>query len=312
MGSSPTLSHNNDTVIYLFYGNSGVSTPQQNPSGVWDSSYLSVLHLDEATGTTVYDSTAKANNRQIHSTQTSPSGISSGEVGGAQNFNGTSDFISLPQSMTSGLSRFSVSFYTNTLDNGSNATFWNRPAFLGDSTNGSPSGDFGVVTNSGDLGMWSGLATNQDNSLVTAKLINDGKWHRVDAVNDGGAITLYLDGANTGQTLVSGLSLDNYGWYLGAQHYYTGGANFFHQGSIDEFRFSNSPRSADWIATQYNNESSPSTFYALDAESTVAVSPGSIALYALGTQQFAANILGGCSTAVSWSLSPAGFWHVDL
>jgi hypothetical protein len=38
-------------------------------------------------------------------------------------------------------------------------------------------------------------------------------------------------------------------------------------GSLDEVRVSNAVRSADWIATEYNNQSSPATFYTLGSES---------------------------------------------
>jgi hypothetical protein len=72
-----------------------------------------------------------------------------------------------------------------------------------------------------------------------------------------------LDGANTGQFLISGQGMDTYGWYLGAQHYYGGGANFYVQGNLEEFHFSNIARSGNWIATEYANQGSPSTFYAL-------------------------------------------------
>ena len=37
-------------------------------------------------------------------------------------------------------------------------------------------------------------------------------------------------------------------------------------GIIDECRISNSVRSADWIATEYNNQNSPSTFYSYGGE----------------------------------------------
>ena len=59
----PTLSHTTDTVIYLFYGNSSVTTDQSNKSGVWDSNYLGMWHLeDQAANTAVSDSTSDANN----------------------------------------------------------------------------------------------------------------------------------------------------------------------------------------------------------------------------------------------------------
>ena len=39
--------------------------------------------------------------------------------------------------------------------------------------------------------------------------------------------------------------------------------NFWYNGMMDEMRMSNIDRSSDWITTQYNNVSSPSTFYAV-------------------------------------------------
>ena len=39
-------------------------------------------------------------------------------------------------------------------------------------------------------------------------------------------------------------------------------------GSIDEFRIQSVARSADWILTEYNNESSPGTFYSVGGEQT--------------------------------------------
>jgi len=304
----PTLSHTADTVLYMFYGNSSITTSQQNPSGVWDSNYLDVLHLDEATGTTIFDSTVNGNNGTKVS-QSSPLATASGEIGGAQAFNGTSDFIALPPAMTGGLTVFSVSFWTNSTDLGNNGTYWNRPQFVGDSTYGGSSGDFGVNTNSGNLGIWSGLNGGSDNSLVSGNYISDNTWHRIDAVNNGSSIELYLDGADTGQTLSSGLALDSYGWYLGAQHDQGVGAAFFHQGNLDEFRFSNSARSSDWIAAEYRNQSLPAAFYRLSPEgldSTTQITPAAVNLYAAQNQQFAMLGMGTCNLVASnWTIEPA-------
>ena len=106
--------------------------------------------------------------------------------------------------MTNGLTMFSVSFWAQTTDTVGNGTYWNQPQFVGDASNGSNSGDFGIVTNNGDLGMWSGLNSGGDNALVTSDLISDNNWHHISAVNNGSVIWLYLDGQYTGQSLSSG------------------------------------------------------------------------------------------------------------
>ena len=210
----PTVSPTGDAVIYIYYANPA-ATNQQNPTGVWDSNFQQVLHLDESSGTTLFDSTTYGNNGSKVS-PTSPTPTASGEIGGAQSFNGTSDYAVLPPSMTNGLTMFSVSFWAQTTDTVGNGTYWNQPQFVGDASNGSNSGDFGIVTNNGDLGMWSGLNSGGDNALVTSDLISDNNWHHISAVNNGSVIWLYLDGQYTGQFLSSGEGLDSLGWYLGA------------------------------------------------------------------------------------------------
>jgi hypothetical protein len=62
----PVLDFDNNTTIYMYYGNTAVTAATENPTGVWDSSYVGVWHLKEeqaGTGTAdVYkDSTANAN-----------------------------------------------------------------------------------------------------------------------------------------------------------------------------------------------------------------------------------------------------------
>ncbi len=296
----PDLSHTSDTVIYLFYGNPNITTSQQNPTAVWDSNYLEVLHMNGDTGTEVFDSTANGNSGTKESA-TSPAAATAGIIANSDTFDGSTSYVALPPSLTAGLPIFSASLWVQTTDNVSNGTYWNMPSFFGDSTGGGASGDFGVTESGGDLGMWSGLNSGGDNSLLTSDLVNDGNWHRLDAVNNGSTISLYLDGTNTGQTLASGQGLDTYGWYVGAQHYQGGGANYYVQGDLEEFHFSKIARSADWIATEYANQSSPSNFYSVAAEGTLGVLPSAVTLYPYQSQQFAAP--GICGDGVSWSLS---------
>lgn len=59
----PLLSHTNDTTIYLCYGNPAITTEQSNKTGVWDSNFKAVYHLnDQAANTTVFDSTVNGSN----------------------------------------------------------------------------------------------------------------------------------------------------------------------------------------------------------------------------------------------------------
>src|SRR6202023_984049 len=69
-----------------------------------------------------------------------------------------------------------------------------------------------------------------------------------------------------------------------------------------------SVRTPDWITAEYNNQSSPSTFYSPGAENTVVITinPASSILYGGQAQQFAALTMDAINPAVNWSISPSG------
>ena len=45
-----TNAASSDTVVYIYYCNSDITSSTQNVSGVWDSNYVGVWHLDETSG----------------------------------------------------------------------------------------------------------------------------------------------------------------------------------------------------------------------------------------------------------------------
>src|SRR5208283_3165942 len=107
-----------------------------------------------------------------------------------------------------------------------------------------------------------------------AKALNDSSWHLVTGVYSGTSIAIYVDGAVANTTSCANLSI-NYGngpageigWKLDAA------SNDDFNGVIDEVRVSNTARSADWIATEYNNQSAPSTFYSIAATQAISAQP---------------------------------------
>ena len=74
----PSIAHDVDTDIYMYYGNSGVSTPQHNPTGVWDDNFLAVYHLNST-----WDSTG--NGYELSSSR-SPEIKTDGIVGSCYDF----------------------------------------------------------------------------------------------------------------------------------------------------------------------------------------------------------------------------------
>ena len=92
----PVLEFDVDTVFYLAYGNSGISSPQADAPDVWDSNYKGVWHLDEeqsGTGTNdLYtDSTANSNHGDD---QVSATG-QEGQIAAGQQFDGSNDYVDM-------------------------------------------------------------------------------------------------------------------------------------------------------------------------------------------------------------------------
>src|SRR6266481_6222426 len=75
----PTVSHSIDTPIYMCYGNASISTSQENKNGVWDSSFLNVLHFANPTTFNGADSTGDSNTGTLES----PASAATGKMGGA-------------------------------------------------------------------------------------------------------------------------------------------------------------------------------------------------------------------------------------
>src|SRR5260370_2048475 len=79
----PTVSHTTDTVIYLLYGNSSITTSQENKTGVWRNGYVGVWHLSSNGAISAADSTG-TNSGTISSVT-----AATGKIGGAGSFSGS-------------------------------------------------------------------------------------------------------------------------------------------------------------------------------------------------------------------------------
>ena len=91
-----SVASGSDTVLYMYYGDNDGGYPiGHNPTGVWDTNFVFVGHLNESTTQTngCYDFTANAN----HGTYVGslPTNVA-GKVGIGQDFDGTGDRIDLP------------------------------------------------------------------------------------------------------------------------------------------------------------------------------------------------------------------------
>ncbi len=212
---------------------------------VYDSPQNSWLKYKPPAGG-ITDSSGNGNGLTSYAGITNPLG----KFGRSAYFDGAGVFLGAPISMKAGLTTFTVSMWVNTIEARTNATYWNNPHLFGDVSNGAASGDFGIITSSGNIGMWDGL--NGDPSYISTTKINDGNWHHIVASNDGATIKLYSDGVYL-SSIASGGALDNLPFFVGGLNNLGTGAAYYHQGFIDDLAFWNRALDINEINYLYNS-----------------------------------------------------------
>lgn len=119
-----------------------------------------------------------------------------------------------------------------------------------------------MQTGKGYVFDWAGRPT----SFGTTTAANT--FEHVVVAHDGTAIKYYINGTLKASTTVSTDFESNANNLLIGSGFRSNGTQIYYPGVIDEVRVSSIARSADWITTQYNNQSATSTFYTLGSEET--------------------------------------------
>lgn len=263
----PTLSHTANTVIYMYYGNSGTSS-QQNMTGVWHSNYKMVQHLQESPANNTaghLDSTSNG----IHGTpqgfdSTSTSNTNTtGIIDGADIFDGSNDFVDLGN-VLGFTSSFSASAWVYMEDYASCGNYYINK--LG----GSGARDWSLMNECGGflfrISENASTVVNQYSSVDPSLYQNE--WvHLVGVYNASTQkLDIFVNGVNTSAnpSLVAPTSINatSNAVRIGSRQ---SDSSYF-DGKLDEVRVLNIPLSADWIATEFNNQDSPSTFYTVGTE----------------------------------------------
>jgi len=242
------------TDIYIYYGKVGVGADPSS-TDTWDSNFLAVYHMDDTDGT-CDDSTSNANDGAYQSTL--PNRVAS-KIGYGQEFDGSSDYISLP----------SGTFITTAVT----YECW----YEADVTNVQQN----LFTERHDVNNW----------INTYQLANGQyQWHLYTSGFDfnigGGARTTnfekhaYTYQVNDAEIRVNKASIatDNsfpvpVGWtyelvYVGTNRTANGS---WADGIVDEVRISDIRRSNNWLDTTYETQNDPAAFMSWAEEEAFAV-----------------------------------------
>ena len=257
-----TISASSNTVIYIYFGNSAITTSLQNPTGVWDSNYSAVWHLsDNAATKTVNDSTSNSDDGTAAANTSTKT--AAGQISNALTFNGSSDYIYTTNSFATPQG-YTLSAWINT-----STASGHKIVGLENNQTGTASGDFDrhlFIGTDGKVyaGIWNSSTVY---TTPSTSALNDGKWHYVvgSFLDTGNVLKLYVDGTlNSSITATSSYQSYTGYWRMGSYKltgWITACSDGYFTGTMDEVRVSSTIRNADWILTEYNNQYSPSTFY---------------------------------------------------
>ncbi|EMR75567.1 protein of unknown function (DUF2341) [Thermoplasmatales archaeon SCGC AB-540-F20] len=254
------LDSNQDTELYLYYGNPGC-TSQQLQFAAWDSDFLTVLHMkDDPDPSHVRDSTAyqndgtkKGGNEPLQTT---------GVIGNGQYFDGVDDYIDTKDFDIN--DDFTMSLWID-------LTSIQKPKQFFIGKHKSEKGDENIVLfgiNSEDnyycrirneFHMQDTVETGQQYLVAVGKKMSSSETQ----------ITYYKDGLMLWQQSISEVVGNALGrpWTIGQDWDGNERTDFVH-GTMDEIRISNAIRDGNWISTEYTNQNEPNSFYTIGPEET--------------------------------------------
>ena len=255
------------STFYLWYGNPNAAAALSTDAtwgsqGVWDTHYSGVWHIGYGASVILADSTSNANVLTNAGSITATTGA----TGGAGYFNGGNG---LTKSSFSGQptanSPFTVSSWVHP-----NAGLGGQvTVFMFGADSVSPYG-YGTFVNSGTYYGSSAFDSNNGPSTSTVAL-TPSAWNYLVGVYSATTNSVFINGAlGTTPTSYSSAAVQAGGAYIGRWS----GTQEPMYGSIGEVRVSNIARSADWIATEFNNQYAPGSFFTLPFSSVGGVGAG--------------------------------------
>ncbi len=270
------LSESADTVLYMYYGNSGAAN-QENATSVWDDGYSGVWHCNDGTNTDLTDSTANSNTLLEMGTPADRTG----KIGHAVDLDGTNDYYVISAALAADFEvddgEWMILMWAN-LDGG---TTGNRSSVI-KGTGGAGMHMYHMRSYREKLGSYYFEVTidddvHGDKMIQELTAVNDGAWHLLSisrkndypASNDQLRCSVDITnwwttdiGANYGD--IDQTDETNGKFVIGSHQAAPAEA---WKGGLDEIWFiKGDGRSEEWLTTVYNNQDDPSAFLGFGSE----------------------------------------------
>ena len=208
-----------DSYFEIPFGQGGIALPTNGLIGLWK--------LDEGTGTFATDSVGTNNGTLIGGAT-----WTTGKIGGAVNFDGTSGSINIADNPNLDLQQLTFAFWVKR--NGAQSD-WAKIINKG-SNYGAPYASYKIEFNgnSDDMVYASFGFTDNTNAVAgNKKPLEDGQWNHIAVTYDGTMLKFYLNGIPEGSTNVAGKSIkfDSLPLVIGS-----GGGFGYFAGAVDDIR----------------------------------------------------------------------------
>lgn len=260
----PVISSSVDTEFYIYYGNHSRKR-RSSPEDVWDSNFAGVWHLSDETSSTTLDSTG--NDNDMGKIAANEPIETDGKMLKAQQFDKSNDRIYRTSTDSLNLTTaFTLSAWVYPVLDATSESEW----IIVKNSSASANAQYGfLIAGTTTVGNITVYIDGNIKSIGTSNVARNA-WCQLVITWNGTTLYSYVNGAYLGTSSHStSLAINGSFINIGGRSNAINGSTsaYVLNGSIDEARISNIARSADWIATEYNNQNDPDSFYSIIIES---------------------------------------------